>query len=136
MQVNILAVLLSAVASMVVGSLWYGPFFGKAFIAAMGWDKLSQEQRDAMKKSMYLTYFWQFVASVVMFYVLAWLMNGLQQTTVMGGLQSAFMIWLGFILPLKLGDVLWGGKKILFWIGVSNSLVTVLIGGVILGMWR
>lgn len=134
--VNIWAVLAAAVASMVIGSIWYGPLFGKIYIRAMGWDKRSPEEQKAMMKGAGLKYLWQFIASIVTFFVLAWLISALHMTSVEGGIQSAFWVWLGFILPLKLGDSLWGGKKALFWLGASNSLVTMLIGGIIIGAWK
>ena len=136
MDINYLAVLASAVASMVVGSVWYGPLFGKQFMAAMGMDKLSPEQQADMKKGMVMTYIIQFIASVVMFYVLARLMGNLGQLTISGGLATAFWVWIGFVVPLKLGDAIWGGKMNLFWIGASNMLVTLLVTGAILGAWR
>ncbi len=134
--VNFWAVLVSAVASMVIGSLWYGPIFGKKFTSAMGMDSWSQEKRDSMKKSMAFTYIWQFVASLVMFYVFAWIMGGLNQMSVMGGVQSACWIWIGFVVPLKLGESLWGGKMILFWLGIGNMLLTLLAAGIIIGAWK
>ncbi len=137
MYVNILAVLVAAVASMVVGSIWYGPLFGKAFMSAMGADKWSPEERQAkMGKAMTMTYVVQFIASVVMFYVLAWVINGLGQGSLMGGLKAALWVWIGFIIPVKLGDALWGGKRTLFWLGIGNMLVTLLVAGAILGAWR
>lgn len=136
MQVNYWAVLVAAISSMVVGSIWYGPLFGKMYISLMGWDKLPQDQRDAMKKDMTMTYVWQFLASLVMFYVLAEFIALLGKTNVMGAMQVAFWAWLGFIVTLKLGDALWGGKIKLFWLGTGNSLVTILVGAAILGAWR
>ena len=135
-SVNYLAVLASAGASMIIGSIWYGPLFGKKFIAAMGMDKWSPEQQAAEKKKMGMTYFLQFVASLVMFYVLAWLMGGLGQMSINGGLMTAFWVWLGFVVPLKLGDAIWGGKMSLFWIGIFNMLVTLLAAGAIIGVWQ
>lgn len=135
-SVNWLAVVVSAIASMIVGSIWYGPLFGKKFIAAMGMDKLSPEQQAAMKKGMTATYIIQFVASLVMFYVLAMFVGKLGEMTVSGGLMVAFWAWLGFVVPVKLGDAIWGGKMTLFWIGASNMLVTLLITGAIIGAWK
>jgi hypothetical protein len=135
-SVNFWAVLVSAIASMVVGSIWYGPLFGKTFMGAMGMDQWSPEKKEAMKKSMTLSYLWQFIASLVMFYVLAWFVGALNQMTVMGAVTTAFLAWLGFIVPLKFGDALWGGKMVLFWIGMSNSLVTLLVGAAIIGAWK
>jgi len=135
-SVNFWAVLVSAVASMVIGSIWFGPLFGKVYMNAMGMDKMSPEQQAAMKKSMMLTYLWQFLASLVMFYVFAWLMGALGANSIMNGFQVAFWVWLGFIVPLKFGDALWGGKMTLFWLGIGNSLLTLLAAGAIIGAWH
>ena len=136
MQVNIWAVLVAAVSSMVVGSIWYGPLFGKLYVSLMGWDGMSEEQKKAKMKGMTLTYLWQFLASVVMFYVLAMFMSKLNVVDVMGGLQVAFWAWLGFVVTMKLGDALWGGKMKMFWLGAGGSLITFLVGGLILSLWR
>ena len=135
-SVNYLAVLVSAVASMVIGSIWYGPLFGKKFMAAMGMDKWTPEQQAAEKKKMGVTYFVQFVASLVMFYVLAGIIVGFDKTSLSGGMVSAFVMWLGFVVPLKLGDAIWGGKMTLFWLGSFNMLFTLLAAGAIIGVWR
>ncbi len=135
-SVNYYAVLASAVASMVIGSIWYGPLFGKKFIAEMGMDKWSPEKQAAEKKKMGMTYFLQFVASLLMFYVLAGIIIGFGHATVGGGMMSAFIMWLGFVVPLKLGDAIWGGKMSLFWIGIFNMLVTLLAAGAIIGVWK
>ncbi len=134
--VNYLAVLVSAVASMVIGSIWYGPLFGKKFMRAMGMDQWTPEKQAEMKKKMGMSYFGQFVASCVMFYVLAWVMNGFGYMTVNGGLLTACVMWVGFVVPVKLGDALWGGKAVLFWLGIGNMLVTLLVAGAILGAWN
>ena len=133
-MVNFWAVLASAVASMVIGSIWYGPLFGKKFMSAMGMDSWSPEKKAAMKKSMGLTYLWQFLASILMFYVFAWLMGALGAKSAMDGIQPAFWVWLGFIVPLSLGNALWGGKMILFWLGIGNMLLTLGAAGVIIGI--
>ena len=133
MYMSFVAILLAAIASMIIGSIWYGPLFGKMFMHEMGMDGWSSEKQAAMKKSMTATYIWQFVASLVMFFVLDGFMVAFQRVTVMSGLHIAFFAWLGFIVPLKLGDSLWGGKMTLFWLGAGNSLITILVGAVIIG---
>src|SRR6185503_8793604 len=104
MHVNIWAVVAAAISSMVVGSIWYGPLFGKKFMHEMGMNSWSAEKQAEMKKGMTMMYVWQFIASLVMFYVLAKFMSLLSMTDVSGALQTAFWAWLGFIVPLKLGD--------------------------------
>jgi hypothetical protein len=136
MDINILAVLAAAVASMVIGSIWYGPMFGKMYMSLMGMEQWSAEKKAEMKKGMTMTYVIQFVASVVMFFVIAWLMAALGKTDVQGGLEVAIWTWVGFIVTTKLGDAIWGGKMRLFWLGIGGSLITFVVGAVILGMWK
>ena len=135
-SVNYLAVLVAAVASMVIGSIWYGPLFGKKFMAASGMDSWTPERRDAMKKKMWMSYVGQFAASLVMFYVLAGIITSFEQFGWTKGAMSGFIVWLGFVVPLKVGDVAWGGNKTLFWLETLNMLVTLLAAGAIIGAWR
>lgn len=135
-NVNLLAVLASAVASMVIGSVWYGPLFGKKFMEVMGMGTWTPEQKEAMKKQMMFTYLAQFVASLVMFYVLAHVISAFNGMTVRGGMTGALWMWIGFVVPLKLADALWGGKMTMFWLSIGNMLVTLLAAGAIIGGWR
>src|SRR5260221_9354740 len=133
--VNYWAVLAAAVASMVIGSIWYGPLFGKLFMKEKGFDKLSKEKQNEMKKSMGLSYFGQFVASLVMFYVLAGLIVGFSKTTLNGGMMTAFIVWVGFVVPLALGEAIWGGKAKLFRLNIRHMLLTLLVSGSIIENW-
>ncbi len=135
-SVNYLAVLAAAVVSMVIGSIWYGPLFGKKFIAAMGMDKWSPEKQAEMKKKMWMSYVGQFIASLVMFYVLAGIIVGFGQFGAVKGAMSGLVMWFGFVLPLKVGDVAWGGNKTLFWLESFNMLFTLLVAGAIIGAWK
>ena len=133
--INCWAVLVGAIVSMVIGSIWYGPLFGKKYMKEMGMDDCTPEQKEKMKKEMVKSYVGQFIASFVTFYVLAWLIGALNQMTVVGGLTAGFWVWLGFIVPLKFSDVLWGGKMSLFWIAIGGNLLTLLSAGAIIGAW-
>lgn len=130
-----LAILASAVASMVIGSIWYGPLFGKAFQQAMGMDKWSPEKQAEEKKKMGKLYSMQLVASLVMFYVLAMFVERLGDMSAGQGMQVALWAWLGFALPVQFGNALWGGNMRLFYIGAGNMLATLLVAGAIIGAW-
>lgn len=134
-HINFLAVFTSAVASMIIGAIWYGPLLGKEFMQAMGMDKWTPEHKAKMQKSMMMSYALQFVSSIFMFDVLAWLMAGLGQMSVRGGLLVATLLWIGFVVPLKFGEAIWGGKMILFWISISNMLIALFAAAVIIGAW-
>ena len=134
-MINYLAVLVSAIVSMVIGSIWYGPLFGKKYMQACGMDTWSEEKKAEMKKSMMMSYVGQFIASLIMFFVLELYILASTSGGAMPGLTTAFMLWLGFVVPVKLGDMLWGGNKTLFWLSIGGHFVTLLIVGAILGAW-
>lgn len=132
-HVDFFAVVLSVVAAMVVGSVWYGPLFGKLFMKEMGMDSWSPEKQVAMRKSMGMSYLLQALGSFIMFYVLAGLIGGFGHLSLGGGVMTALILWAGFVVPLKLGDAIWGGNWKLFWLGIGNMFVTLIVAGAIIG---
>lgn len=136
MDINYMAVLASAIASMIIGGIWYGPLFGKKFMQETGMDQWTPEKQAEMKKTMGFSYALQFMASVVMFYVLSWIVNIATEMTLIESVFAAFMVWIGFVVPLKLSDAIWGGSKTLFWLNIGNMLVTLLVAGAIIGAWK
>ncbi len=133
--VNYLAILLCGVVSMVLGSLWYGPLFGKM------WMSLSGVSMGGEKKSMTKSYLIAFVGALIMAFVLAHALvfaaAYLKASGVSGGLMAGFWNWLGFVAPVTLGMVLWEGKSWKLWTLVNGyHLVQLLIFGVILSLWK
>ena len=108
---NYLAILVSVIASIVIGSIWYGPLFGKMFMEANGMNAWSPERKEAEKKRMPWAYVGQFVSSAIMMFVL----DGLfvwtaPKQNVYFGVWLAFFMWLGFVAPVQFGQQIWGGK--------------------------
>lgn len=132
--INLWSVVVGAISSMVVGAIYYGPLFGKRYMAAIGMNEWSPEKRAQMTSNMSRTYGAQFIASMVTCYVLAGIIIWFDKTSAMGGASIGFWMWLGFILPIKLGDMLWGGSKELFWLRAVETLITILVAGAILGV--
>ena len=136
--INYLAVLVCGVSNMVIGFLWYGPLFGKA------WMKLSgMTQRDlegSKKKGMSKGYAMAFVGALLMAFVLdhalIFASSYLGVTGIMAGLTAGFWNWLGFVAPVTMGVVLWEGKPWKYWlITYSYYLVGFLLMGSILAVW-
>jgi|GEM_PF-696836 len=93
-QINMWAVLLATVASMVVGSVWYAkPVFGKT------WAKLAKLDDKQMQKGAGKAMLQAVVAGFLTAYVLAhvaYLSNSLFQDSFMqNAVQTAFWLWLG-----------------------------------------
>ncbi len=133
-DINYLAVLVAAIASMVVGFLWYGPLFGKQWVQLMNFDK---KKIDATKKKgMGKTFAIAFISTLIMSYILAHFVDYTQAKTVAEGAVAGFWIWLGFIATVQLGIVLWEGKPLkLYLINATHYLVTLVIMSAILAVW-
>lgn len=132
---NYLAVIAAAIASMVIGSIWYGPLFGKTFMQAAGMDKWSPEKQAEEKKKMGKLYAMQAIASLVMFYVLSIFIDNTGDGSVTASIYTALLAWIGFVVPVQLGSAIWGGNMTMFWLGAGNMLVTLVAAGAIVGMW-
>lgn len=136
-DVNWLAILVTAVAAMVVGFLWYSPsLFGNTWMRAKGWDLNDKARMEEMKKGMGMSYFGAFLAALLSAYIISLLIHHLGVPNVMRGVKVGLAGFLGFAFPITLNDLLWGGKKELFWINLGHHLVGFVIMGAILGAWR
>ena len=127
-DINLLAVIVAGVAHMVTGLVWYTPkLFGNAWAALTGKDLKPARQ-------------W-LVAGIIGHQVialaLAVIVRLADATTVAGGIAVAVLVWLGFVVTLEVGELIW--EKIpfrLFAIRIGNHLVALSIAGAILAVWR
>ena len=134
-DINYWAVLVAALASYLIGALWYSPLlFGKAWIELMGFTE--KDMQNAKKRGMAKNYGIMFVSTLVMSYVLAHFVDYTESTTAIAGAQAGFWIWLGFMATTALGSVLWENKPIkLYLINVGHSLLGLLLMSGILAVW-
>ena len=132
--INYLAVLVAAVASMVVGFLWYGPLFGKQWVKLMKID--DKKIKEAKQKGMGKTYFLAFLTTLVMSYVLAHFVDYVEAKTIADGVILGFWIWIGFLATTQIGSVFWEGKPVkLYLINTSHYLVALAVMAAILAVW-
>ncbi len=134
-SVNYLAVLLAALSTMVVGSIWYAKgAFGTT------WGKLAKV--DMSKPPKRGEFAWlmgsTFVASLVTAYVLAhvaFLSNQFfQNSFLQDSLATGFWLWLGFVATrIYVHDAFEGRRKKLTLLNASHELVTVLVMALIIG---
>ncbi|HSX27782.1 MAG TPA: DUF1761 domain-containing protein [Patescibacteria group bacterium] len=135
-QVNMWAVLLAAVASMVVGSIWYAPpIFGNY------WQKLAKPDAKRAKDEMAQTMIATFVLSLVTAYILAHVTYLSQAfygySYVKTGLTTAFWLWLGISTPAVLVHGMFEQKrKKLLLLTTSHELLTLLTMGLVIGLLK
>ena len=135
-QVNYWAVLLAALSSMVVGSLWYMPaVFGNSW---MKLAKIKPNRSDMSAGSMVWMYGSVLVASLVTAYVLAhvtFLADKFFGGSFMwNAVSTGFWLWLGFTaMRIFVHDTFEYRRKMLTLLNVSHELVTVLVMALIIG---
>jgi hypothetical protein len=133
-DINYWAVLASAVASMALGFLWYGPLFGKTWISLMGFTE--EKIAEAKAKGMTRAYLMSFVGALVTAYVLRHFVQVWKVGDAIGAFQLAFWVWLGFVATTMLATVLWEGKPIkLYILNIGYHLVSLYLMTIILAFW-
>jgi hypothetical protein len=135
MQINFLAVVVSAVATFIIGALWYSPIlFGKLWMKAHAY---TEEKLKEMQKGVMRAYAVSFVCYLVMAAVLSGLMGLTNTATATGGMWIGFLCWLGFAATIGLTANMFSEKSLsTYLIDVGYQLVYLLVMGAILGAWR
>ena len=134
-SINYWAVLVATIAAMIIGMFWYSPkgLFGKQWMKLVA---IPPKKMKAMQKKGGQSMFWGFVSTLVLSYVLAYVVDYAGAATLLGGIQTGFWIWLGFIATVQLGIVLWEGKPFkLYAINAGYHLVQLIVMGAILAVW-
>ncbi|KND50683.1 MAG: hypothetical protein ABA06_04490 [Parcubacteria bacterium C7867-001] len=137
--INYLSVFGATLAAIVLGTLWYGPLFGKQWMKLVGIEKPAVLTK-AIKRKMMMSYLGMAITTFIMAYVFAHSLVFAQSYLGIGGfpsaLQGAFWSWLGFIAPVTLGVVIWEGKPWKLWlIQGGYYLVSLILMGAILTAW-
>ena len=137
MCVNLLSVLGAAIATMVIGFLWYSPFlFGKPWMVAMNYDPNDKAKIAEMQKKAGPLYGISFLASLLTAFILGKIIYNLTIDTALYGMKHGFAVWLGFVMTVQLTDKLFGNRPMnLFLINTGYQLVSYVVMGAILGKW-
>ena len=135
LHVNILAVLVSALATFAVGALWYSPaFFGKQWVKAHGY---TPEKIEAMKAGAPRAYGVSLVCYVVVAAALAVLIERIGIQGVVGGIKLGALCWLGFAATIGLTANMFSEKPLsTYLIDVGYQLVYLVVMSGILVAWR
>lgn len=135
-QVNLLAVFLAAVSSMVVGAIWYSKsVFGNT------WSKLAKVDLSKVPKASEMVWLMgsTFVASLLTAYVLAhvtYLSNQFfQHDFLQDALATGFWLWLGFVATrIYVHDAFEGRRKKLTVLNAAHELVTIMVMAYVIGL--
>lgn len=134
-EVNWIAILLATLSTMIVGSLWYGPLFGKL------WIKLANVKMDEMFSGAKaaITYFKVFLGalltSIILAYVIALVHRGSGDSYFVDAVFVGLLLWAGFTATrIFTHDVFEGRPTQLTALTIAHELVTIVVMAVIIGL--
>jgi hypothetical protein len=133
-KIHFPAVIVSAIAHFVLGMIWYTAF-GTRWMAYAG---ISEEAaKNLGGGDIAGMYGGALVCYVITFYCLAFINQAFQVKDAKGGMQSGFWSWLGFSATALYVSYAFAMRPIgLFLIDAGYWLIGLMIGGVILAVWR
>ncbi len=137
-SINYWAVLVSGVASMILGYLWYSSWaFGKTWAHAKGFTEADMKAHQESGKSMAPSMIAMFVSSLVTAFIIAALFGSLIITTISGMLILAFCLWIALTVRVALSEYLFGQAKITaVLISAGYELVVIAVMCLIIGLWN
>jgi hypothetical protein len=137
MGVNLLAVLVAAIATMILGFLWYSPMlFARPWMQLMGYAADDKAKQDEMRKGAGKLYTLTFIASLVTAFMLDKVISISSIHAPLYGMKFGVAVWLGFVATVQLTDGLFSRRPLkLYLINTGYQLVCYLAMGAILAAW-
>ena len=138
--INYLAVLVSAIIMFALGGLWYSPaLFAKRWVALQG--KTEEQMRaEAAAANMPLLYSIAFICAFIQAWVMAMVIGHMSQVAEMGVAHAVIfsvLLWLGFAGSTSYASAIFSGQPKALWaINSFYNLVSFIIAGIILAVWR
>lgn len=134
-NVNFWSILVSSIVTFLITSIWYSKFlFGKEWAML---NQKSDSDLESSQKGIWKSYLTYFIATIITFCVLGFVINSVNVTRAIDGSFFGFLLWLGFVAPTILGDYLWNNSTFrLFLINSIPVLINLIIGGAIIVGWR
>lgn len=131
-DVNVLAVVVSAVAAMVVGFIWFSPtLFEKLWLAEIG------RTREEVAADSPIKFLVGFIGALLEGYILSALMNIMGEPSISMGVLVAVVIWVSFVATTSAANFAFAGRSFRLWlIENGNHLVTLLAIGAIVGAFQ
>ncbi|HUC20081.1 MAG TPA: DUF1761 domain-containing protein [Candidatus Polarisedimenticolaceae bacterium] len=133
-QVNLWAVILATVSSMVVGSIWYAQaVFGKTWIKLAKIDM--SKDKGSVFKPIAITLVVSFITAYVLAHVTFLSHEFFDNSFLQDALTTAFWMWLGFTATrFVTHDAFEGRPPKLTLLNVSHELVTFMVMGLVIGL--
>lgn len=128
-HVDLLTVIVATLIYMIIHSFWYSPLlFGPL------WKKLKGLKNEEMRKK-WIAIFFNFISAFILAFFLSLIEVYVGANSFLDGIVAGFVIYVGFIFPILITDVIWVKKSFkLFLIENAPVLISVMtMGGLLAG---
>jgi len=136
LNISMTAILVTVVATFILGFVWYTPLFGKAWAKEMGVDMSVKPPGSELAKGM----IFMVIGNFFMAYVFAhnnaawsYVPGAAEMSPMAKVLNASIFTWLGFYFPVDLGSVVWEKKSWkLFGINTGYHFAMLFVAAIIL----
>lgn len=134
-HVNWIAIAACVVAAMALGFVWYGPLFGKQWMALMGWGDKSPDELKAMQSAAMPAYGVMAVGAAVMALVLHAVLHAADAASLGAAVTVAVLLWLGFVATSTLASAMFSHENKSLWaLNQGYVLVQMVVFAAILSL--
>lgn len=127
--INWIAVIVGVILSNALGFLWYGPFFGKPWMAALG-----KRPEDLRPNPM--MYVWTIVTSLITMVVLAASVAAFGSSGILQGAVVGAVLYVGLQGTATYVGAMFEGKATTLWsINALYNLVIFVVMGAVFAIW-
>ncbi len=127
--INWIAVIVGVILSNALGFLWYGPFFGKPWMAALG-------KRPEQVQSSPMMYVWTIVTSLITMVVLAASVAAFGSSGILQGAVVGAVLYVGLQGTATYVGAMFEGKATTLWsINALYNLVIFVVMGAVFAIW-
>jgi hypothetical protein len=133
-DLNYWSILVSGLLYFILGGLWYAVVFSKPYQAAVNF---TEEQWKQAGKDFPKALIAHLISGLITAYILVHIVRFFGAEDFARGMESGFWMWLGFVLTIKINDLMFTKThKYLFLIDIGFYLVVYTLMGGLLTVWR
>jgi len=131
-QFQILPILASFIFAMLLGSVWFGPLFGKAWMAEVGYTKEDIDKKDC-KPVMFL----MLLLSIISLFALAAILSFTAAKTVPDALIVAVVIGLGICATGAATNAVYENRSLKY-IAITQgyNILNLSVAAIIITLWK
>jgi multidrug transporter EmrE-like cation transporter len=130
LNLNPIAIVAALIVHQALGFLWYGPLFGKTWMAARG---VTPETIGDWKTPMMVST----VVSLVMTIAMAMLISAASVQNVIAGITLALVVSIGIVATTQIQNVVYEDRnRTVTGLFIGYQVVALIVMAIILGAWR